>query len=258
MDDKVIKNIITISAKDLRSSFVSPIAFVTIASYVFLSGYFFFALIQGFNELLSRAAMIGEINPSLNQFVIEPYYHTIAIVLVFTVPLLTMRSIAEENSRGTLDLLLTSTLELFEIVTGKFLASAILLFTVVSLSFAFPLILYSLTTVELLPMVVGFLGLLLFALFLTSIGIACSSLTKNQTIAGVVSIVVGLALYACDTPGRKLGGKLGAILVYLSPLSHLEELLKGVVQSVDLIYFPSATILGLFITVKALDFLRAY
>ena len=95
-----MRNVLTIARRELLAFFVSPIAYFVITGYALLAGYFFFNLLGTFNVLLSRYSMMrfGGLPPqlNLNQFVVEGYYHTLLVVLVFMIPLLTMRLVAEE------------------------------------------------------------------------------------------------------------------------------------------------------------------
>ncbi|MBP9837101.1 MAG: ABC transporter permease subunit [Proteobacteria bacterium] len=248
-----MRNILSIAAKDIKSNFVSPIAYVVIASYVFLSGFFFFTLLQQYNSISEQMTLYKNLTPNLNEWVVSPFYQTMEVVLIFLVPLLTMRSIAEEKNSGTFEMLITSPIKINDIVLGKTLAVWFTAFIMLSLSFIYPLVLIIFADPEALPILVGFLGLVLFAFSFIAIGIAVSSLTRTQTVAGVLSLVILLIFYVVDAPTSRVSGTLAGILKYLSPANHVDLLFKGVVNGNDLVFFFSVILFGLFLANRALD-----
>src|SRR5439155_15111728 len=130
-----MRNVLTIAGREIRSYFASPVAYVLIAAYLALAGYFFYALITAFNTSLQIYSMMR--NPemlsrfNLNEMVIGPLLHNMAVLLIFIVPAITMRMFPEEKSSGTYELLLTSPVRWGEIVLGKFLGSLLLVLLMV-------------------------------------------------------------------------------------------------------------------------------
>ena len=244
---------LAVAARDIRSSFVTPVAYVVMAGFLLLSGFFFFSLLQEFNPMSEQAALFHELTPNLNEWVVTPFFLVLQVILIFLFPLLTMRSIAEKKQNGTFEMLATSPLSVGSIVLGKALAAGFVIAVMLLLAFIFPLVLIFYTDVEPLPIVVGFFGLLLFAWSFASLGIAVSSFTKSQTVAGVISLVLLLVLYSADAPAPQVGGGFGKFLQYLAPTTHTQLLLKGVVEGGDLIYFLSVILTGLFIANRVLD-----
>ena len=249
-----MKQALTIAGKEIRSSFVTPMAYVVISGFLVLSGFFFFELVGDFNDLLKNMQLQKNvIDTSLNFRVIAPYFQILAFVLVFLVPILTMRAISEEKRSGTFELLATSPITVSDLVLGKFLGSAFVIWVMLSLSFIFPAALIAVSDPEVAPVFVGFGGLLLFGLAFISIGIAVSATTKNQTIAGVASAIISLVFFLCDLASDYFGALGGAIVRYLSPSVHAESMLRGVVTGADLVYFASVIFLGLFVANRVLD-----
>src|SRR5262249_41994445 len=140
-----VRNVLTIAGKELRSYFSSPVAYVLLAAYLALAGYFFFALLTAFNQTLQLYTMMR--NPemltrfNLNQMVVAPLLHNMSVLLIFIVPALTMRMFPEEKRSGTYELLLTSPVRVGEIVLGKFLGGLVLVLLMVALSGFFGLLL---------------------------------------------------------------------------------------------------------------------
>lgn len=251
-----MKNIWAIFRREVLSFFVSPIAYFVITGFVLLAGYFFFNLLQVYNLVLARYAMMPRMGmqvPNLNQWVVEGYYHTLLVVLVFLIPLLTMRIIAEERRRGTFELLATSPLKVSEIVFGKFLGVAFVVIVMTMLTAVFPFLLCKFGNPEWKPIMSGLGGVILCGLGFASIGMAVSSFTENQIVAGVSSMVTLLLLYVIHSPAESLGGTAGDVLMYLSPVMQVKDMFRGIVNLKSIVYFLSLISLGLFLSQRALD-----
>lgn len=252
-----MRTIVAICKRELLSFFVSPIAYFVITGFTLLVGFFFFNYLAFFARMYEMSQMMafgggGEL-PNLNQMVIEGLYQTILVILVFLVPLLTMRILAEEKRRGTFELLITSPVSIREIVLGKFLGLAVVLILMLGISGIFPLLLTVYGSPEVPPILAGFLGVVLCALSFASIGMAVSSFTENQIVAGVSSMVVLLLLYVIQAPAESMGGNAATILKYLSPIEQVQDLLRGVLSLQSITYFVSLTVLGLFLSQRALE-----
>ena len=254
-----MRNIWAICKRELLAFFVSPIAYFVITGFTLLVGFFFFNHLSYFAQMVEMSAMIslrGRDLPNLNQTVIEGVYHTMVVILVFLIPLLTMRTIAEEKKKGTFELLITSPVSVSQIVLGKFLSIAIVLIIMLSVNLIFPALLMKYGNPEVLPIVSGFLGLVLCSLGFASIGMAVSSFTENQVVAGVVSMVTLLLLYVIQAPAESLGGTAADVFRYLSPVDQLQDLLRGIITLKSITYFVSLIVIGLFLSQRALEAYR--
>ncbi len=255
-----MKNILAIAAKDIRSQFVSPIAYVVLTGYLLLGGWFFFNLLFRFNFLLQLYLSFR--NPeamqrlNLNEFVIAPLLHNLSVILVILIPVITMRSFAEEKKSGTYELLMTSPLSVTEIVLGKFLGAFVFILIMVLLTGVFPLILVLYGNPEPGIILSGYLGLLLLATAFVSVGLLTSSLTDNQIIAAVSCLVALLLLYVIAWPADNAGAGIGAVLKYASLTEHFGEMVKGVIDTRDLTYFLSVIVFALFLTQRSVESLR--
>ena len=256
-----MRNILAIGRREVLSFFVSPVAYFVITGFLLLAGYFFFNYLLVFNVYMARFQGMpypgAQPTPNLNQFVAEAFYQTLLIVLVFLIPLLTMRVIAEEKRRGTFELLVTSPISVIEIVVGKFLGLAFVITTMMVLAGCFPLMLCLYGNPEIMPLLSGLLGILLCALGFASIGMAVSAFTENQIVAGISSMVVLLLLYVIQSPAEAMGNTVGAaILTYLSPIAQVRDMVRGVISISSLVYFGSLIALGLFLSTRALEAYR--
>ena len=260
-----MRNIISIAKREILSFFVSPVAYFVITGFLLLSGYFFYNLLAIFNIYLARSrafsgmgGMGAQEGPNLNEHVVQGLYQTMIVVLVFLVPLLTMRIIAEEKKRGTFELLVTSPISIKDIVWGKFLGvSFIIVLMMLTVGF-FPmlLVIFGNPAPEIPPMLSGLLGLILCGLSFASIGMAVSCFTENQVVAGISSMVTLLLLYVIQAPAESIGGVGASILNYISPTMQLRDILKGVITLESLVYFATVIFLGLFLSQRALDAYR--
>jgi len=257
-----MRGLIAIFKREVVSFFVSPIAYFVITGFALLCGYFFFNLLGMYNSVLQRYAQMaafgansGQPGPNLNQWVAEPYYQTLLVILVFLIPLLTMRTIAEEKKRGTFELLITSPVSVVSIVLGKFLGVAFVLFLMLAVAFVFPylLVVFGNPGPEVLPLLSGWLAVFLCALGFASISMAISAFTENQIVAGVSGIVILLILYVINAPAETAGGVVGQVLEYLSPVLQSADLFRGVLETKTLVYFASMIMLGIFLSIRAIE-----
>lgn len=255
-----MRNVFTIVGKELRAYFVSPIAYVVLTGFLLLGGWFFFNLLSRFSLMLTLYTQFqgGEAanRLNLNDYVIAPLMHNLSIVLVILVPMITMRSFAEEKKNGTYELLLTSPLRTGELVLGKFLASFLFLCIMIGLTGVYPIILLVFGNPEIGVMVAGYLGLLLVATVFVAMGLLTSSFTENQIIAAVSGLVATLLLYIIGWPADSAGNVLGSLLRYLSVTEHFADMVKGIIDTRGLVYFGSLIMLALFLTQRSVESLR--
>jgi ABC-2 type transport system permease protein len=247
---------LNILKKELKISFVTPFGYVVIAGVMILSGFFFFSLLQNFNYVSAKSVNIMSAKPNLNEWVILPYYQTLEIILIFLVPILTMKSFAEEKKSGTFEMLIISPISVFKLVLGKYFGVSLIALSALLSSFSFCAVLIYFTDVETLPVLIGFLGLVFSALSFIALSLGVASFTGSQTVAGIVSLVMLLVLYAVDAPTVQVNTTLVNVLTYLAPSTHALNLFKGILRSEDLIYFGSLIALGLFMANRSLEVWR--
>ena len=246
--------------REFSAYFFSPIAYVVLTGFLLLGGWFFFNLLSRFNFLLSIYSAMrnpdAQMRLNLNEFVIAPLLHNLSVVLVILVPVITMRSFAEEKRGGTYELLMTSPLSISEIVLGKFLGAFVFLLVMIGLTGVYPAILLLYGNPEPGVIAAGYLGLLLLAVAFASVGLLTSSFTENQIIAAVSCLVLLLLLYVISWPAETAGPTIGAVLKYLSLTEHFGEMVKGVLDTKDLVYFLSVIVLALFLTHRSVESVR--
>jgi ABC-2 type transport system permease protein len=222
-------------AKESRALFVSPIAYAVIAVFMLLNGYGFAITLT-----VSKQASLVSI------------FFQAAMQLVLLVPLLTMRQFAEERRSGTLELLLTSPAREIDIVLAKFAAAMAVLLVMTGLTLAYAVILGIYGSPDWGPIYSGYLGLVLLAAALVSIGLAISALTSNQIVAAVVSLGVFGLLWSIDPLSALLPAQVDNWVLGLSLLARFTPFAVGAMYTSDLGFFLTLTLLGLFLAVRAL------
>ncbi|MFL6351886.1 MAG: ABC transporter permease [Bryobacteraceae bacterium] len=252
-----MRNIWTICRRELYSYFVSPIAWVLLTIFAFLSGAFTYIITASFVSASLQGQMTGQSMPmNVNEQVIRPLFSNVAVIGLFLIPLISMRLFAEEKRQGTIELLVTSPVHDLEIVLGKWLSAvimyaALLLVLLIDYSFLF---LYGQPDWK--PVVTGFLGILLFGACLLALGTFISTTTRNQIVAGAVGFALALLLWILDWTTSFGNSPTVQVMSYLSILSHLDSFARGVIDSKDVIYYLSMIFIGLFLTTRSLESLR--
>lgn len=255
-----MRNVFTIAGREVRSYFSSPTAYVLLAAYLALAGYFFWALLSAFNQALQIYSMMRQPEMlqrfNLNEMVIRPMLHNMSVLLIFIVPALTMRMFPEEKRAGTYELLLTAPVRVGEIVLGKFLGGLVLVVLMIGLSGFFGLLLLTYGNPEVPMMLVGYLGLLMLAIVFLAIGTLISSFTDNVVVAYVGTLFALMVLYTIGWVGESVSGPWAAVIKYLSITEHFTEISKGVVDTKDLVYFATLLLVSLFLTYRSVESVR--
>jgi ABC-2 type transport system permease protein len=248
-------NVWALARREVRSYFSSPVAYVVLTLFALIFGFLFFVYLQSFTSQGMGRGFGGPEVQNLNQDLIRWLLTDAAWLLLFLIPLLTMRSFAEEIRSGTIELLLTSPVTDFQVVLGKFFGALFLYLCLLALTSLHMGILFVFGDPEWKPLLTGYLGVFLFGSSLLSLGLAFSNLTRNQIVAAIATLVAFLFL-AFFQSGENWGGAFGGFITYLSATGHLEEFAKGVVDSRDVIYYLSFIGVGLFLSKQAVESLR--
>ncbi len=246
-------NILAIVRKEWRGYFASPIGYVVIGMYALVFGLFYAVGLYYFARQSMAGPQMGGGPMNMNLMLIGYALRNSSIVLVFVVPLITMRMYAEEKRLGTVELLMTSPITDFQILIGKFLGAMSLFVAMIGITVIHIGLLFVYGNPEWKPVVTGYLGLLLLGGCIVSIGLFFSSLTKNQIVAGMFTVAVVLLLWLIEWLSSIFGQTGAAVLGYISLSSHLEDFIRGVVDTQHVIYYLSVTTFALFLTSKAVD-----
>jgi ABC-2 type transport system permease protein len=245
-----------IARKEIRSYFVSPIASVIASVFLLIMGGFtYLFILTTSNRSLQMLRVQGNLpDLNINELVFRSMFHDMAVVMLLVIPILTMRLFAEEQKLKTMELLLTSPLTVTDIVLGKFLGVLTVFAGILGLSAVAPLALAPFADFRWAPIFTGYLGALLLGGLFLSAGLLASGLTENQIIAVILSFGALLLFWILGWAGQLLSeSALGKILFYLSPIDHFENLVKGLVETKDLVYFVTGIAFTLFLTHRVID-----
>jgi len=251
-----MRNILAIAQKELKSYFSSPIAYIVIGFWALLYGYFFVAILNFFvrqSMQMNQFGMQGPQAMNVNQQLIRPLLQNVLILILFLMPMVTMRAYSEEKRSGTIELLLTSPITDLQILLGKFLGAMALYAAMLGVTVVYVAVLFVFGNPEWKPIATAYLGLLLMGGCFISVGMLISSFTKNQIVAGMLTFGIFLLLWVIDWIGTFLGPSGDAIVKYLSITQHFEDFAKGVIDTTHLVYYVSFITFGLFLTAKSVD-----
>lgn len=239
-----MRAVYSIFKRELRSYFASPTAYIILVVFLLLSGVFFFLYLEGFVESqYDPRYQIYQGQLSLNQSVIAPFFSTINIILLLLVPLITMRLFAEERKNYTAELLFTSPLRAYQIVLGKYFSS-LALFLAMLLIGALNIIALSVYgTLDMGPLLSGYLGIFLIGASFISVGMFASSLTDNQVISAVISFGILLLFWVVGASGTD-----DSLWRQLSIIGHFENFVRGVIEIKDVVYYLTFTLFTLLLT----------
>jgi ABC-2 type transport system permease protein len=253
-----MRNVFTICGKEVRSYFSSPIAYLLMALFGLVFGFFFYSETAFFVVEGMRQMMMGGPGQamSVNEIVIAPLLGNASVVGLFLIPLISMRLFAEEKRSGTIELLLTSPLNDWEIILGKWLGAMVMYLCVLAMAAINIGLLFYWGNPDLRPVLTGFLGLLLQGGAVLAIGAFISSTTKNQIIAGGATFSICLLLWVLSWVSSYNEAGWAQAVAYCSILTHFEPFSKGIIDTKDVVFYISTIFLGLFLTARSLESLR--
>lgn len=231
-----MKNIFYIFKKELKSYFVSPLAYTVVAVFMFITGYFFYVIL-----VQSREATLRYLFGNMN------------IILLLISPLVTMRLLAEERKMGTDEFLFTAPLKSSEVVLGKYFAAAFLFFFMAFLSLEYLIIVNAVGDPEPGPLYCGYLGLLLLVACYAAIGLFGSALSDNQMVSAMISFGIMLMFLVIEWMSGIVSPGVQRFLSSISMLSHFDSFQKGVIDTTDLFYFIAIIFVFLFMTSKIVE-----
>jgi ABC-2 type transport system permease protein len=241
-----MRNIITIASREYRLYFATPVAYLVAFIILLILGFLFYGTVA--------AGMLQQFAPGVD-VVLGP----MVTLLLFGVPALTMRLIADEQRMGTIELLLTAPVRDAELVVGKWLGGFLFLATLVALTWVFPIALNALVDpgIDQGPLLTGYLGLLLVCAALVAIGVAISAMFSNQVAAFFATLGVFLMLWLISMPNQATGGFGNNLLTYLDFSEHYyRTLFRGVIDLADVVYFLSVTAFGLVVGTLVVEIRR--
>jgi len=235
-------NVPVLAGREFRSYFVSPIAYIVLTVFTLVQGITFSLVFAG-----DRVSAVD-----LNQ-VFQSTVGTCSFLMLFAAPLITMGLIAEESSKGTIESLFSAPVTDGEVVLGKYLAA--LLFAVV----LFLPTLFNVLMMEVVgkpdygPILSGYMGIFLMSAQFLAIGIFCSSLTRSQVGAGIISVAILMSLWIAGYLFGEPTNPVAKFALRLSPFDHLSGFVNGVIDTRDVVYYVTTSVLFLFFTLRVVE-----
>lgn len=231
-----MKKVWVLFIREFQAYFYSPMAYVVLTTFLIISGYFFSMILAATEEASLRYT-----------------FSNMAITLLFICPLITMRLLAEERKSGTIETLMTDPVREVEVVLGKFFAALLFYIMLLIPTCGYIIILRLVGNPDTGPIISGYIGLVLMGTVFISIGVLASSLSKNQIVAGVITLTSLLLLWVIGWAGELNTGVFAKTLLYLGFFDHFQSLQKGIIDTKDVIYYISTAVLFLFLTVRTLE-----
>lgn len=245
-----MSNIWTIARREYKLYFSTPAAYMVAFLILLVLGLLFYANVAA--AVVQQAQ--GATPPGV-QVVFGP----MTTLLLFAMPAITMRLLAEESRLGTIELLLTAPVRDWEVIVGKWLGGLLFILTIVAVTWIFPIVLNALTSpgIDQGPLVTGYLGIALFSAALLAIGVMISSFFTNQVAAFFATLGVFLLLWLVNVPAQAMGGTGSELVRYLDFSEHFyNSLYQGIIQLSDVVYYLSVTALALFIGTMSVEMRR--
>ena len=245
----------TMMKKELRLYFTTPVAYGVVFCFLLITGYFFYSIFAFYTMASMQAAMNPQMGRDLNvtDSVMRPLFSNVSVILLLLMPLVTMRSFAEERRSGTIELLLTYPVRDGAVLLGKYLAALVLYACMLVLTLVYPGIVVYFARLEWGPLLTVYVGLLLMGATFIAVGICISSFFENQIMAGTVTFVVLLMFWVIGWSAESAGGVWKTVLSELSIIEHFDTFAKGILDTKDVIYYLAFTSLALFIGLKSLE-----
>ncbi|HEX9802217.1 MAG TPA: ABC transporter permease subunit [Gammaproteobacteria bacterium] len=240
-----------IAARELRSLFLSPLAWSILAVVQFILAWLFLGQLDVYIAFQSRIAMM-ENPPGATEVIVAPLFSSATIILLLVIPLLTMRLVSEERRSRTLPLLFSAPVSMSEIVLGKYLGLLGFLAIMLGLITLMPLSLLSIGTLDFGLLASNLLGLMLMLGAFAAAGLFMSTLTAQPTVAAISTFGLLLLLWIIELTGKN-GAEAGNVLAYLSLQRHYEALLRGLFNSSDILYYLLFIAAFLVLGIRRLD-----
>ena len=246
----------TLLAKELRCLFVSPVLYVVGTVFLFVSGFIAHLMVVNAGHQAVRLLQIQNsyARLNLNELVFRSLFDSLDFVLMFLLPILTMRLFAEERKLRTFELLLTSPIGINEIISAKYMSVLLIYCGLLCLTTLTPVLLSLSGSFHWAPIVTGYVALALQGGLFLACGVLASALTENQVVAAFLSFGMIVMLWLIGGLGSVLGdGTIGMIVSYVSFTEHYDRLVRGLLDAKDVVYYVSGIVLTLFTAHRVVD-----
>lgn len=244
----------TLWKKEIDSYFSSPLAYVLIGLFSLISGTFFFNLLITYTDGIQAMPQQMTENISFVEEVVLRLFANINFLFLVFIPLITMKLFSEERRLETIDLYWMSPVREWQVVLSKGLAALTLILSMLFMTILFPLIIWGVGIRDFSLLGSAYLSVILNACCYISLGLFCSSISANQIIAALLS-VLGIMFLWMITWGGHLNSNyiVAEIFTYIGITSHFERILRGLIGTQDMIYYSTFVLFFGFMTVKSLS-----
>ena len=253
-------NIWLICRSELSSFFFSPIAYVILAAWTLLLGVFYSGSFLNYAvislQIMRNPQAAARLNLTPTSAILGPVFSSTTVILLFVIPLLTMRLFSEEKKQGTMELILTYPLRDIEVLLGKYLSAILLYVIMLALTFIYPAILAAFVAVDWSVVGASYLGLFLMGSAFMAVGVFASSLTSNQIVAAMIAFMVLLASFVLDFLSVSSGPFISGLLRHLSLGLHLRSFIQGVIDTRDIVFLVNVNVLCLFLAMRSLEYYK--
>lgn len=240
--------------KEIDSYYSSPLAYVLIGLFSLITGVIFFNLLMSYNDGIRAISPEMAQQISFVDEVVMRLFANINFIFLFFIPLITMKLFSEEMKQETIQLLWLAPIKIWQIITSKALAAFTLILSMLLLTGVYPLVIWGVGIRDFSILGAAYLSIILNSLCYISLGLFCSSLTSNQIIAALLSILSIMGFWMITWGGHLISNYLVAeIFTYVGMTSHFERILRGQLGTHDIIYYLSFSIVFLLLTVKSLS-----
>lgn len=250
-----MQKFLAIYRKEMKYYLQSITAYISIAVFLAISGYFFSTLFKYYNFLSLEIRRNPEVAGSVNLIdsLMRPLLNNMSIILLLSLPLLTMRLFSEEKKEGTYELLMTYPVNELSTISGKYLSAMTIFILMLSGTLLYPILLIIYADPEITPILTGYLGLFLAGSAFISIGIFFSSLSENQLVSGTLTFGTALFLLLIGWLAPIADSSLFDFISQLSLLYHFNPFAKGIINTSDISYYIFLIFFFLFLCKKSLD-----
>lgn len=221
----------TLAQRELKAYFDSPAAYVVLCVFLLLTGWFF-----------SSALFLENVASLRSMFDLAP------ILFLFFIPAITMSLFAEERRSGTLELLLTMPINDYQVIAGKLLAATLLMLTAIAMTLVYAITISFFGDLDTGATIGGYVGLVLYGVTCCSIGLLTSSLTRNQIVAFILGFAIIALLFLLDKVTFFFPASIAGVLESAGIHYHYQNLLRGVIDTRDILYYFSVTLFAFLLT----------
>ncbi|MGM0608420.1 MAG: ABC transporter permease [Candidatus Muiribacteriota bacterium] len=252
-----MNNIFFIIKKEMKHFFQSPLAYIFLTVFLLISSFFFVSSLERYiNASTNATSPYAEEVELTFSMAAGNFLGNLSVVLLFIIPIICMRSIAEERKTGTFELLMTSPIKNWELILGKYFSVLIVFLIMILFLMIYPLAVYFIMPFFIKPLFSIFLGFFLLGAACSAVSVFFSALSKSPVYAAIWTFGALLIMWVASWSGEVAGGYTGAFLTQLSLLTHIRSFMTGIISLNNLIYFISVIFYTLFLSNLYIDSIR--